>query len=57
LVRRHERDRVETSFGIDELRLEAREIDDCEPVARLGVERPAVDLEVVLTEVGVDVLR
>jgi hypothetical protein len=57
LVRGHEGDRVETLFGIDELRLKAREIDNCEPVARFGIERPAIDLEVVLTEVSVDVLR
>ena len=57
LVGRRERDRVETSFGIDELGLEAREIDDCEPVTCLGVERPAIDLELVLTEVRLDILR
>ena len=57
MIRRHEGDRVETSFGIDELRLEARKIHNSEPVASFGVERPAIDLEVVLAEVGVDVLR
>jgi hypothetical protein len=57
LVGRRERDGVETSFGIDELGLEAREVNDCEPVTRLGVERPAIDLEIVLTEVRVDVVR
>jgi len=57
LVGRRKRDRVQPSFGIDERRLEAREIDHCEPVACLGVEGPTFDLEVVLTEVGVDVLR
>jgi hypothetical protein len=57
LVGRRQRDRVETSFGIHELGLEAREIDDREPVTGLGVERPAIDLELVLTEVRLYVFR
>jgi hypothetical protein len=57
LVGGRERDRVETSFGIDERRLEAGKIDNCEAVTCLGVERPAIDLEIVLSEVGIDVVR
>jgi hypothetical protein len=57
LIGRRERDRVEGSLRVDELRLEAREIDNREPVTCLRIERPAVDLELVLTEVGLDVFR
>jgi hypothetical protein len=52
LVGRHERDRVETADGIHERRLETRQLDHREAIARFAIERPTRDRETVLAEIA-----
>jgi hypothetical protein len=55
LVGRCQRDGVEAALGIGELRFEPRKTHDGESIARLGIERPAIDGQMALDEVRVDV--
>jgi hypothetical protein len=57
LVCRRQRHGVKATLWVGELRLEAREIHDSESITGLRVGRPAVDIQMVLAEVRLDVVR
>jgi hypothetical protein len=56
LVRRDQRDRIETTFRIGELRLETWQLYYCEAITGLAVIRPPLDLQTVLVEITGDVV-
>ena len=56
LVGRRQRDRVEAALRVSELRFEARQINDGEPITGFAIQRPAIDGEMVLAEVRGDVV-
>ena len=56
LIRRRQRDAVQTALSIHELRLETRQVHHGESITVLAVDRPVIELELVLPEVAVDVV-
>jgi hypothetical protein len=56
VVGRREADGVEAALRVHELRLETRQVDHREPITVLAVDRPAIELQLVLPEVAVDVV-
>jgi hypothetical protein len=56
LVRERESDRVETALRVDESRLKTRQSHDGETITGLGIIGPAVEGQMVLAEVGGDVV-
>jgi len=54
VVGRCERDRVKTALRVHERRLQTRNVDDREAIARLRVRCPTIELQLVGAEVCVD---